>query len=728
MHLQARFLSFIVGIAFFGLFLIGIVTYNSFKETGIRYEMGALGELSDHISNMLKGKTRLEAIQKTVNRYTIPNHGIYIADAKHNIYPSDSNPLSINNEIVIGIIQSISKQDIDAGHQENVGRGNPASENDISIRWDKFPVQGAPYTIILLQEYNNEEAFVEFFDVFGVQMVVVGIVVLWISIWGALILASLFKRLDAQKVKLEEKAHALEVAREKALQASIAKSDFLANMSHEIRTPLTAIMGFSESLLENDQLNGESSSTIKTIIRNGKHLLHLINEILDLSKIEAGKLEIEPMRFSPVKLLTDIEPMVHAQVQRKNIKFEINYDFPIPDSINSDPFRLKQVLINLCSNAVKFTHNGYVAVNVSCNPRAQLMCFEVVDTGIGLKDDELDRIFQDFSQADTSISRRYGGTGLGLPLSKRFAALLGGKVSVKSEYGTGSRFTLTIATGVLDDAEFLHSISQLPKINAGPVMSVPGLSGKVLLVEDNLDNQRLLSLLLGKTGIEVSLASNGEQALQMALNNSFDLVFMDMQMPVMDGLKATALLRQQSYTKPIIALTANAVKEDQEQCFSAGCNDFLAKPVDRGRLYKVMSKYLKVRVGAGSMAGTTVGETVKTDVDIALHNTPIKSLFADDPDLADLVPGFIKGLQKVENNIRDAFDHQDWDVLDDLFHQLKGSGGGIGFPIITEIAGEIGILIKHKDANKVGIKINAFYQICERIYAGSEDFKLINAG
>ena len=705
MQLKSRFLLFIVGILFFGLTLIGVVAYNSAVESNLLKETGALGDLTRHAAMMLRGEKDPNVIQNTMKMFNDSHYSTYIIDSEQNIYLSDNNVSTYKSNIA-ALIKAFINSDEKSGYLEDVDIENSDAKVQIDIAWHITDLQDSPYSFMLVRDFSDDEKFAEFLATFGMPLITSGLVILWIAVWGALILAALFNRLEKQ-------AHDLEKARDSAQQASKAKGEFLANMSHEIRTPLTAIIGFSETLLHHEQSAKDEGEYIKTIHRTGKHVLRLINEILDLSKIEASKLEIEHINFSPLKLLSDIEMVASSQSVDKDITFDVHYDFPLPAEINSDPFRLKQILYNLCSNAVKFTEHGYVGLNISCDASAQLMYFEVVDTGIGIKEENIERIFQSFSQADMSISRKYGGTGLGLTLSKELAEMLGGTITVESKIGVGSRFLLRIGTGALDNVEYIDSIGQLPEIDANTSIEIPDLSGRVLVAEDNEDNQRLISLLIRRTGAEVIMASNGEEAVEKALNNPVDLIFMDMQMPVMDGIDATRILRDKKFGKPIIALTANAMKEDRIRCYSAGCTGFLSKPVDFKDLYEVLLEHLG-NAAEEYIARKSEAKTDNNDSDSA----PIVSKLSGDPDFEDIVEIFIENLRKRQMDIQNALKNKDWVELDSLCHQLKGSGGGIGFPIISEVAGEIGRYIKDYAYDLAQSEIEKFNLICDRVYAG----------
>jgi PAS domain S-box-containing protein len=401
---------------------------------------------------------------------------------------------------------------------------------------------------------------------------------------------------------LEVTNEALRRANEAAEAATRAKSEFLANMSHEIRTPLTAILGFAEILVEQVR-DPESVASAETVRRNGEFLLRLINDILDLSKVEAGKLDVECVDCSPQAIVADVAAMVRVQAGAKGLPVAVAYDGPIPATIRSDPTRLRQILLNLLGNAVKFTEVGsirLVARLVQDRDRPARLCFEVVDTGIGLDLAQIARLFEPFCQGDATTSRRFGGSGLGLAISRRLARFLGGDIQVTSIPGKGSKFSLTVATGPLEGVPLLQYTDRPagePEPPCGEVASPPRrLDCRILLAEDGPDNQRLITFLLKKTGAEVTVACDGQDALDKAQacpagRRPFDLILMDMQMPVMDGYEATRRLRQAGYDGPIIALTAHAMKYDRDKCLEAGCDDYLAKPVNRDKLLETVSQY-----------------------------------------------------------------------------------------------------------------------------------------
>ena len=393
-------------------------------------------------------------------------------------------------------------------------------------------------------------------------------------------------------------------ARDTAEAANRSKSEFLANMSHEIRTPMTAILGFADILLE-DYGENEKLDAARTIKRNGEHLLAIINDILDLSKIEAGKIIIEEIQVSPIAIMAEVCSLMRVRADAKGLSFSVECGGSIPEMIRTDPTRLRQILINVIGNAIKFTEMGSVKLVVALiygGLPAPKLEFRVEDTGIGMSEEQIEGLFHAFSQADSSITRKYGGTGLGLTLSKRFAEMLGGDISAESRLGWGSTFIITVATGPLENVKLIQGshepgwlcVESQEKMSPNNVI----LKSRVLLAEDGPDNQRIISFLLRKAGAEVTVVENGKEAVDAvhescAKNSPYDIVLMDMQMPIMDGYDAARQLRREGYDGNIIALTAHAMSGDREKCIAAGCNGYLTKPIDRNKMICMLERHSK---------------------------------------------------------------------------------------------------------------------------------------
>ncbi|MHC4214188.1 MAG: CHASE4 domain-containing protein [Planctomycetota bacterium] len=411
---------------------------------------------------------------------------------------------------------------------------------------------------------------------------------------------------EKSQADLEQLNYQLEASVEKAglmareaVVADQLKSEFLANMSHEIRTPMNAIIGFSEVLADED-LTDEQNHHIKIIHESAKHLLELINDILDFSKIEAGKLETDLEDCSMDQVLAVLESLMRPQAREKGLDFDINRNNDLPDKIHTDPIRLRQCLINLVNNAIKFTEKGHVYVNVSVQQTdgKDYMRFDVEDTGIGIPDDKQQLIFEKFTQADYAHTRHYGGTGLGLPITKQLTHLLGGELTLSSHQGRGSVFTIIIPINASGPIQSKQSCKQQKNDdqpnNLSEFLGDVQLKGRILVAEDSPTNQKLICLLLEKAGLEVVIAEDGCQAFDKALSDNFDLILMDIQMPNMNGYQATRKIRQKGIETNIIAVTAHAMAGDERKCLDAGCNDYITKPINSKVLLTTIRKHLPV--------------------------------------------------------------------------------------------------------------------------------------
>ena len=517
---------------------------------------------------------------------------------------------------------------------------------------------------------------------------------------------------DGDRYKLLE-SHTLLIAQSQLLvianemirsQANVAemanqsKSLFLANMSHEIRTPLTAILGFAENILDPDCATTERISAVETILKNGHHLLQLINDILDLSKIEAGHLEIERLRFSPGELVDDVVSALRVRADAKHLSLSLHYDGPLPATIESDPTRLRQILMNLVSNAIKFTERGEVVIGLkmidahghTCSmknreQRLFLQC-DVVDSGIGITDTQCSKLFAPFTQADESMARRFGGTGLGLSISRRLARLLGGDIVVASKLNVGSTFSLQIAAGTLADAMWFDRPSSIGKPTHPALRSTDvRLAGRILLAEDGPDNQLLISSFLRKYGADVTIVDNGRRAIDAALasideGRSFVVILMDMQMPILDGYAATSELRSRGWAGPIIALTANAMQGDRQKCLEAGCDDFAVKPINRAdlieRIHAVVSNSPELATAHNSCSSDPKPSAAKSgcfDENVALERA------GGDPELLqEIAEIFSLTTSEWLTNLDQHLHERDIASSRRVAHSLKTSANNLG--------------------------------------------------
>ncbi|MCZ7647585.1 MAG: response regulator [Planctomycetota bacterium] len=400
--------------------------------------------------------------------------------------------------------------------------------------------------------------------------------------------------------ELRKANEALIAARDEALEAARIKSRFLANMSHELRTPLTTVIGYSD-LLSRGALDADGGKAmLRTVTENCRHLLDMVNGLLDQAKIEAGMLSLEPKVFDLIALFEDFRESMALAARRKGIEFKLECDPAVPRVVSADPTRLRQILNNLAANAIKFTERGEVRVRVAAAPANGLseerkfqLEIAVEDTGIGMAPSDLKSLFQPFQQAESGATRKYGGTGLGLVISRQLAQLMGGNIVVESKLGAGSRF---LATLMLQKAP--EHLLPLDPAASGKSADRPGMRGtRILLAEDNSVNQKLFSIILESAGAHVTAVSNGSEAVRAATAGTpertpYDLVVMDMHMPEMDGMTATRKLRGEGYAGRIVALTASALDSDRRECLEAGCDAYITKPIDRATFLRAIEEAL----------------------------------------------------------------------------------------------------------------------------------------
>jgi signal transduction histidine kinase/CheY-like chemotaxis protein/HPt (histidine-containing phosphotransfer) domain-containing protein len=506
------------------------------------------------------------------------------------------------------------------------------------------------------------------------------------------------RALEARAVEAERLARDLERASALARAASDAKSAFVANVSHELRTPLVSILGYAD-LLRSSAPGPEERDRSEVIHRNAKHLLALLNQVLDLSKVEAGRMTAEDRETNLRDLFEDIEQTFFLPAQEKGLGFEIRGEGAIPLYVRTDGTRLRQIVLNLTANAIKFTQQGKVQVVPSYEAASERLAVRIIDTGIGMTEGVRAQIFAPFAQADASIARQFGGTGLGLHLSRELARLLGGDVDVESSPDAGSTFTAWIRAAAAGAAtcSIAPKTASAPRRQASRPLELHGMS--ILLAEDNADNQRLLSLQLAAAGAHVDVASDGEQVLELVARAGapYDVILMDVQMPRLDGLEATRRLRASGYGGAVVALSAHVFAEERERMIAAGCDDCLGKPITRDDLV------LAVRARRAP-ATAAIAPDATTDDSIPAG--------AEEEDVAEMLAvlreDFVRGLTATLVRLREAASRSDVTEIAYVAHQLRGAGGSFGFPEITRAGAQL------EDSARGGRAIDAALAALER--------------
>ena len=474
--------------------------------------------------------------------------------------------------------------------------------------------------------------------------------------------------------------------------ASIAKSEFLANMSHEIRTPMNGVIGMLDLLLDSG-LGERQRHYAQSARLSCRNLLAVINDILDLSKVEAGKMELEEVGFDLRTVLFELEELLTLRAQEKKLDLRFDIDPAVPELLVGDPVRLKQVLFNLVGNALKFTETGGVTVladSLSMSGNEVLLRFSVRDTGIGIPARQRESIFQNFTQVDASITRKYGGTGLGLAICKRLVTLLGGEIGLSSEEGRGSEFSFTarfrVQTGERKAAAPALAFA-LPK-------QLDFRRARVLLVEDNLINRDVAGAILEKWGFCVEVAVNGAEAIETLRRKHFDLVLMDIQMPVLDGLEATAILRDPAScvldpAVPVVAMTAHAMPEDRRRCLEAGMDDYVPKPIDPEQLLPVLARVLRVDLERGDGSGSPPDGADAGQPPVFDEAAFLGRVLGNREVAVRMALGFLADSAACLARLRDALAAGDTSATARELHLFKGSSGTIGG---TALAGKLGEL------------------------------------
>ncbi|OUS25383.1 hypothetical protein A9Q98_12500 [Thalassotalea sp. 42_200_T64] len=455
--------------------------------------------------------------------------------------------------------------------------------------------------------------------------------------------------------QVKERTRDLELLTEQLTAANKVKSQFLANMSHEIRTPLTAIIGQSEAVINGEVSEQNVGAEVNVIHANGMHLLQLVNDILDISKIEADKLELDVSGQNLDVITQDLANMFNEQAKSKQLEFVIKNTMPSAFTFHADGLRLSQILINLCSNAIKFTNKGRVSLTIS--EEHNHLVFIVNDTGIGMNKEQQKQVFNSFSQADSSISRRFGGTGLGLFLSMQLAEMMGGEINLNSTLNVGSTFTFSFPYIKANAA--IAPKQKKTELN----LLTEKITGTILLAEDHDDNRRLIARFLKRLGLDVVTAKNGKQVIELYLKHEPEVLLLDIQMPEMDGIEALVKLRELGCAKPIIALTANAMSHEVKHYLSLGFNGHLKKPIERGVLVTTLFEHFS-----------------KTNMQLSIDDA------FKDIDISDLVGNFKADLAIDKQHFLNFSVSQDWIILKQKVHRLAGSSAMFGFPKLSDIA------------------------------------------
>lgn len=538
--------------------------------------------------------------------------------------------------------------------------------------------------------------------------------------------------------QLEETKRDLTIAKREADDANQAKSEFLARMSHEIRTPMNAILGYTDVLRRGfDTSVNDRQEYLDTIHGSGEHLLALINDILDLSKVESGQMELELGPCSPLKITKEVVSLLKSKADEKGIYLKFRGEGPLPKMIQGDSVRLRQAIMNLAGNAIKFTEQGGVDIVARVDQQATklrtdknlILAIDVIDTGIGISEDAQAKVFEPFAQADTSITRRFGGTGLGLAISKQLAEAMGGDIQLVSTPGEGTTFTIRIAIGSADELEMIDpdqytNMQEETTSSRSKVRQLPPC--KILVADDGSPNRKLLQLVLGQAGVDVVAVENGQQAVDAVSEIEFDIILMDMQMPIMDGYTATGVLRESGFTRPIFSLTANAMQGDQEKCFAAGCSGFLSKPIKIDVLLESLADALGVGPDETATAEISAAQTDRSRLDqgsptekdpfVPEDTCPIRCSYPlDDPEFLEIAEDFVQALRARFPVLDQANADGDFAKLAEEAHWLKGVSGSAGFEQFVDPSRGLENQAKAGDRQACNDYLNRLHHLASRI-------------
>ncbi len=525
---------------------------------------------------------------------------------------------------------------------------------------------------------------------------------------------------------IHERTAELEIERDRAERVAAEKSLFLATMSHEIRTPMNGVIGMAQ-LLKESGLNQEQQGLTNTILQSGQALVHLINDVLDIAKVEAGRLELDLAPFDMVQLFNSVVDLLKPQAAAKGVSISLEFNEHIDRYVIGDAGRIRQVILNLVGNAIKFTPDGVIRVSIDICDQCEGKQFyiSIEDNGIGIREENIGRLFNPFEQSDSSISSKHGGTGLGLAICKQLIELMGGDIGVTSEYGRGSTFWLTLALPHSDDSEIAQQ-GLLSQAEEKQIVDDSTLQGSVLVAEDNEVNQRVISLMLKSLGLSCTVANNGLEVFDHLGDSAYDLILMDCQMPRLDGYQTTKRIRNGGddfHNIPIIALTANAMESDRKACHAAGMDDFLAKPIDQSKLKQLLEKWLNPRAEQPSSVNAdsvrVEGETEPSANDDELIDcTALQSLIdIMEDEFTGLCDIFIQNSKLKMAKLSAAIAAENSAEVVGILHFLKGSCSSVAAVQLTAMVTRIETLAKQGELKEIEQQLPAL----ERCYRNTID-------